>query len=303
VFVKTTITARLPIVVTTALLAVAACESRSSDTISSRSLRFGIFSPDATASEPELQARLRPVASYLTASLGRPVDLMMSPDAGRVLGDFEAGRLDAIFDRAIAFPHAEKAVGAIPLVTRQEDRHVTTVFLASSRDPRRSLEEFRGSRFDFSLRLGSSYVMGRQYLEQRKIDPGTFFREVHFSKVADEAIDRVRNGQADLCVANSQALVRLRGNRRLNGTELKIVAETPPHVGQLWFVARELPRPVRNQIRDAFLSLSPDDADHARVLAVLGASGYVPVIGEDYQELTDLMRRMQLLDFDGRQMP
>jgi phosphonate transport system substrate-binding protein len=283
----------------------AGCESVTSlpaaDT--STPLRLGIFAADATQPDSVIVARYQPVKEYFETNLSRPVSLTVSPDAGRVLADFEAGRLDAIFNRAFAFPHARETVGAIPLVTRQEDRHVTTVFLAAASDARRSLQEFRGARLTFSLRLGSSYVMGRHYLDQQQIVPETFFRDVHFSNVADEAISRVQHGEADLGVANSQALVRMLASGAVKRSELKIIAETPPHVGQLWFVAKNLPRPEMLRIRDAFLALSPARSEHAEVLRVLGASGYVPAIADDYRELEVLMRQMELLDFDVRQLP
>jgi phosphonate transport system substrate-binding protein len=266
-------------------------------------LRFGIFAADATQPEAVIVTRYQPVRQYFEINLSRPVALTVSPDAGRVLADFEAGRLDAIFNRAFAFPHAQETVGAVPLVTRQEDRHVTTVFLAAATDARRSLQEFRGARLTFSLRLGSSYVMGRHYLDQQQIVPETFFREVHFANVADEAISRVQHGESDLGVANSQALVRMLASGAVQRGELKIIAETPPHVGQLWFVSKNLPQPEMLRIRDAFLALSPARSEHTEVLRVLGASGYVPAIADDYRELAVLMRQMGLLDFDVRQLP
>jgi phosphonate transport system substrate-binding protein len=266
-------------------------------------LRLGIFAADATGTSQELAARYQPVVAYFEQTLSRPVDLTVGADAGLMLREFEEGRRDAIFNRSIAFPHAHQHVGALPLVTRQEDRNATTVFLALASDKRQTLQDFRGGRLDFSLRLGSSYVMGQHHLEAQGIDPQTFFREVHFSGVADEAVRRLLAGQADLGVANSQAFSRLIASGALQRAAVKVVAETPPHVGQLWFVAADLPDRTRMQLRDAFLSLSPLDPAHAPVLAVLGASGFVPAMGIDYAELDSLMRRLGLIDFDATELP
>jgi phosphonate transport system substrate-binding protein len=266
-------------------------------------LRFGFFAADAASPGEDPNSRYRPVVAYFEKVLQRPIEWRVSRDAGRVLADFEAGDLDVVFNRAFAFPHAQQRAGAIPLVTRREDRHVTTVFLAKAQDERQTLQDFRGTRLTFSLRLGSSYVMGRHFLDALDIDPATFFSEVTFTNVADEAISRVQSGQADLGVANSLGLARVLASGALKGDELKIIAETPPHIGQVWFVSKDVPSAERLRVREAFLALQPTDPNHAPILALLASSGFVPALAEDYRELTELMRQMQLLDFDVRHLP
>lgn len=259
-------------------------------------LRIGIFAADARGSQQELAARYRPLTTYLQARLGQPVQLEVSSNAQAVLDAFEARTLDVVFHRAFAFPHAHVRAGAIPLVTRQEDRQTTSVFVTLTSDPRQSLQDFRGTRLSFSLRRGSSYVMGRHYLEQQQIDAETFFSDVSYASVADEAIDRLRHGQADICVVSSIAMLRMFSSGTLKPAEIKVVAETPPHVGELWFASPTLPADLRLKVRDAFLSLSPDRTDEAAILKLLGATAYVPTTLDEYQQLTDLMRQMQLLD-------
>jgi len=266
-------------------------------------LRVGVFAADASSSPEQLAARYQPLDDYLEERLARPVTLVVARDAGRIVADFEAGRLDVVSNRAFGFPHAQARTGAVPLVTRREDRQATTVFLALATDPRRSLQDFHDARFDFSVRLGSSYVMGRHYLQRQGIDAERFFREVHFTNVAEDAIDRLKGGQADLCVVNSQALQRMFASGRLRSSDVKVVAETPPHAGQLWFASSTLPPETRVKLRDAFLALTTETPEHARVLAVLGATAYLPSSPDDYLQLTELMREMQLLEADLSQMP
>lgn len=278
------------------VLCLTACRDAPLPMHTPTALRFGVFAADAGGPPEQVAARFQPLKAHLEARLKRPIALVASNDAAAILAQFEAGRFDVAFHRAITFPHAQEHVGAVPVVTRQEDRHTTTVFLASATDPRQSLEEFRGARFTFSVRLGSSYVMGRHYLEQHQIDLESFFRDVHYSAVADEALSRLRSGQADLCVASSQAMARMLASGSLRSSEIKIVAETPPHVGELWFASTSLPADLRMQVRDAFLVLSPERPEHAAALRALSASAYLPATSDDYRQLTDLMRRMRLLD-------
>jgi phosphonate transport system substrate-binding protein len=266
-------------------------------------LRLGLFAADATAPSEALTLRYQPVVTYLEAALARPVELTASPDASQILADFEAGHFDVAFNRAIAFPHAQVHAGAVALVVRQEDRQTTTVFLTAGTDPRRTLDDFRGGTLEFSLRLGSSYVIGRRFLEERGIVPERFFREVRYSTVADEAIEHVRRRASDLGVANSNALRRMIAAGTIARGDVKIIAETPPHVGQLWFAARSLDEQARIAVRDAFMALSRDEPAHAPVLTALAASGFVPARADDYRALTELMREMKLLDFDASELP
>jgi phosphonate transport system substrate-binding protein len=266
-------------------------------------LQIGLFAADATNPPDQLTRRYQPVTAYLETALSRPVQITVSPDASRILADFEAGRFDLAFNRAIAFPHAQAHAGAVALVVRQEDRQTTTVFVTAGSDPRQALDDFEGSTLEFSLRLGSSYVMGRHFLEERGIVPERFFREVRFSTVADEAIHHVRERSADLGVANSNALRRMLTAGTIKPGDLRIIAETPPHAGQLWFASRLLDATVRNALRDAFMALSPDEPAHTPVLSALAASGFVPALADDYRLLADLMREMQMLEFDASELP
>ncbi len=285
------------------LATLSACRDGSSSSDVPRPLRLGLFAADATGSPEQLAARYQPFVKYLETRLGRPIDLVVSNAAADMLTRFEAGAFDVMFHRAITFPHAHEHSGALPLVTRQEERRATTVFLALAGDSRRTLPDFRGSRLAFSVQYGSSYVMGRHYLEQRDIQAESFFREVRYASVADEAIDWLRRGQAELCVVNSQALLRMFASDTLKSSEIKIVAETPPHVGELWFASKALPADVRMNVRDAFLALSADTPEHAAALKVLGATAYLPASLDDYGQLTELMREMKLLDVEPSQWP
>jgi phosphonate transport system substrate-binding protein len=145
--------------------------------------------------------------------------------------------------------------------------------------------------------------MGRHFLEQRGIVPERFFREVRYATVADEALLHVRERRADLGVANSNAMRRMLAAGTLAPGDLRIVAETPPHAGQVWFTSRRLDAGIRTAVRDAFMALSPDEPAHRPVLAALAASGFLPARADDYGALTDLMRQMHLLDFDASELP
>lgn len=286
----------------TAAIALASCHERLSNHPPTP-LRVGFFTLDAAGTPEQLAERFHPFEAYLEAALARPVDLIVGGDAGRMLAEFEAGHFDVAFNRAIAFPHAQEHAGAVPLVMRQEERQSTTTFLARASDLRQSLQDFKGGRLDFSIRLGSSYVMARHYLEQRQIVPETFFSEVHISPVADESVERLKRGEFDLSVVNSLALLRMLTSGALKPDEFKVVAETPPHVGQLWFASSALPVSDRRRVRDAFLALSTDDPQQAAALKSIGASAFVPATLDDYREFTDLMRAMQLLDADMSHLP
>lgn len=274
-----------------------ACDRRNLWSTTPTPLRIGLFAADANAT-PHPESRYQPLVTYLESRLARPVSLTVSADPGALLAEFDDGRYDVMFHRAIMFPIAYEHSGALPLVTRQEERQATTIFLTLAADPRRALTDFRGARLDFSVRFGSSYVMGRHYLEDQGIDVERFFGDVHYASVADEAITRLRQHQTDLCVVNSQAMLRMMASGTLRSSDVKIVAETPPHAGEVWFASRRLPQDVRTGVRDAFLALSPEVPQQASVLKALSATAYLPATIEDYAELTTLMRQMNLLDAD-----
>jgi phosphonate transport system substrate-binding protein len=259
----------------------------------------GFGAPDRPGeSNEDLRARFAPVGAYFESALDLPVDLDTSRDFNQVAAQFEAGRFDLAFLGAVGFAHALEKIGAIPLVMREEDRHVTSVFIAPGKDGRNAIRDFSGARFTFGPRLSSNHLMARHYLERQGITPESFFREVGYSVSPEQTAILVRDGGAELGAANAFVIDRMLRSGALAPDSVRIVWETPPYVNLVWAVAPALREDLRARLRDAFLSLSPSDPEHARVLSLLNTRAFLPASVDDYADLARLMRRMRMFEFD-----
>ena len=70
--------------------------------------------------------------------------------------------------------------------------------------------------------------------------------------------------------------------------------ETPYYSDYVWATQPYISEKLTNRLRDAFLALSEINPEHARILAVLGATSYLPAGHSDFKALEEIMQRRSL---------
>lgn len=279
------------------LVAIAACNDQSSPSVELTTLRVGVL-PDQSADA--LRERYAPLLTHLSDELGRPCDLVIPGSYEELERIFQSGEIDIAYLGGLTFVRAERAGRAIPLVMRDVDTRFTTYFLVRADDPAADLADFAGKTLAFGSRLSTSgHLMPRTFLDEREIEPESFFAEVLYSGAHDKTAINVRDGVADLGAANAHIIDTMYADGRLARNEVRILWETPPYAGYVWAVRPELSVEARQKIRDAFLSLSPTEPAHVHILDRLRAGAFLPVIPADFEPLTSVAEDLELLGDTG----
>jgi phosphonate transport system substrate-binding protein len=237
-----------------------------------------------------------PLVAYLGRSLGIPTELILPGDYAELTSLFRSNKVDLAFFGGLTFVQARRQGGAVPLVMRDIDLRLTTVFLANASSTGKTLEDFRGARLAFGSRLSTSgHLMPRYYLEKRGIVPESFFYEVRYSGSHDKTVDWVWRRQVDLGAANTAIVEQMYAKGIFRRGDLRIIWTTPPYPDYVWAAHPSLSASFQRRLRDAFLALSPQNPEHARVLASQSAGRFLPVKGDEFDSLTQAAAALGML--------
>jgi phosphonate transport system substrate-binding protein len=275
------------------LLFIAACDSEPTGQLEISVLRVGIV-PDESLEV--LQPRYVPMFEYLARVLEIPYEYVPSETYDDLVTQFVAGRIDLAYFGGLTFLRAEAAGKAVPIVMRDVDKKFTSYFLVRADDPAIDITDFKGKKFCFGSRLSTSgHLMPRNFLIKRGIKAEEFFGDVCYSGAHDRTANKVRDGHADLGVANAQVILSMFAEGRLSPKDLRVLWQTPPYPNYVWAVRADLAPETRQRIRDAFLDLSPGDDDGARLLTRLRAGAFLPASPADYAPLRKIAEAIGLL--------
>ena len=76
---------------------------------------------------------------------------------------------------------------------------------------------------------------------------------------------------------------------------MRVLWETPPYADYVWAARPELDPALRDRLRNAFLMLSSDEPQQARILNRLEANAFLPTSVSDFDRLRSIAISMGLL--------
>jgi phosphonate transport system substrate-binding protein len=255
-------------------------------------LRISIL-PDE--SKTKMLEHYTPLFEYLSAEIGIPYQLVLAESYDEFLELFHRKEIDLAYFGGYTFMKAHITDHAVPLVMRNVDTRFTSYFLTREDNPRQELSEFKGLTFSFGSRLSTSgHLMPRFFLKNRGIIPENFFAKTLYSGKHDLTAYWVRDGEAELGVANSLVIDQMYKDGRLNQKDVRILLQTPPYPDYVWAL-----RPLNNKafeikLRNAFMDLSKIDQDQAKILEGVNAESFLPAGVNDFAKLKEIMTDLNL---------
>jgi len=264
------------------------------DKITPSVLRVGVL-PDEN---PEvLRNRYAPLLKHLSEEIGMNTQLILPSDYRELSRLFQDGEIDMAYFGGLTFVQASINNGAEALVMRDIDMRFSSFFLSKPDSTKKHLSDFKGMRFSFGSQLSTSgHLMPRYFMKsQLQISPETFFSSVAYSGSHDKTAIQVKDELIDLGVANSIIIKRMIAEGRLGKDELQIVWETPPYVDYVWAVQKALDEGLKNRIRDVFLGLDANNANHKPILDHMGAVSFIPSGNHDFLSLERTARNLGML--------
>jgi len=262
-------------------------------------VRVGVL-PDMR--EEKLRQRYEPLLDYLAEETSLDFKLVLPSDYTELVRLFGEHQIDLAYFGGFTYLQAHIMDQAEPLVMRDVDTRFTSLFLVSQDNKAHDLAEFKGKVFSFGSRLSTSgHLMPRHFmLTEQQIIPEEFFSEVRYSGAHDKTAYLVRDGEVDLGVSNSEIIMNMFRDGRLEENDLRVLSETPPYPDYVWVVHHYLNEDIKTRLRDAFLGLDMGDAAHSRILAGLGAKSFLPARFREFLPLKRVADDLGMLDLKRR---
>jgi phosphonate transport system substrate-binding protein len=254
-------------------------------------LRIGVL-PDQ--SPKVLRKRFASVLSYLAENLQLNCELIVPESYSDLLGLFHDQKVDLVYLGGYSYVKVRQNDQAIPLVMRRVDTRFTSLFIVNANSPAQTLDNLENKSITFGSSLSTSgHLMPRYFLQQKNINPESFFSEVRYSGAHDRTAYWVRDGVVDVGAANATTIRSMLDKKLIAPNDFRVLWETPPYADYVWAIRPQFAESFRFKVRDAFLQLSPDNADHAIVLQNLNAIGYIPADPDYFVALQSIAREIE----------
>jgi len=249
-------------------------------------------------SPTELARKFAPLGRYLQARLGVPVEWTPVTDYAAAVEALVNGKVDLAWFGGFTFVQANVRSGGqvVPLVQRTEDQNFRSVFITAASSGINTLADLKGHTFSFGSQSSTSgHLMPRSFLLQAGIDPEHDLRRISFSGAHDATIAAVAGGKVDAGALNVSVWDKFVAEHKVDPAQVKVFYTTPAFYDYNWSVSTKMPAARREQLRQAFLDLTPDDPIGKEILGLQRASRFIPTRPENYQGIEAAARSAGLL--------
>lgn len=276
--------------------------SQGSETV----LRIGAI-PDQ---EPErLQRTYGLLSDYLESELpGLTVEYTPVTDYQGAVSAFRVGDLDTVWFGGLTGVQARLEVdGANAVAQRDIDRRFTSVFIASVDtglepiDDVAGLAELAGRSFTFGSESSTSgRLMPQSFLVEAGLDiDSSFDGAPGFSGSHDATIELVGAGTFEVGALNSQVWDDRVAEGAVDGDQVIEIFRTPTYFDYHWVAQPDLNGRFGDGFTDRFVdaltSLDATNPDHAEILDLFGAGGFVPTVNDNYIAIEEVARQSGLI--------
>jgi phosphonate transport system substrate-binding protein len=244
----------------------------------------------------KIQAEYEPFGDYLSAQLGREVELTVPTSYSAVVEAMVNDKLDLAYFGGLSYVQARNQGDVTPLVTeinpRTGDTTYHSVIIVPADSQIQEVSELKGKDFAFgSVSSTSGSLYPAIMLRDAGIDYRTDLGNFNYTNGHDATAQAVANGQVDGGGLEDRILYNLEDQGAVNKDSVRVIEESDPIEGYPWVVRDALSDDLKEQITQAFLTL-----DDPTLLDLLRAQGYERVDAGDYDYVEEQARQLDLLN-------
>jgi phosphate/phosphite/phosphonate ABC transporter binding protein len=240
----------------------------------------------------EQERRYSGISRFIAEELGVKTQLKHVESYGRVVREFEEGRIDAAFVGSLVYGQLHDRLGVIALV-RPEAGKVSfyqgiVIVRAGSRIGKFS--DLRGKAFAYVPNTSAGELFTSALLRKNgaATEESFFSRVVRVSSHAD-AVQLVATGKVDGAAVKDLVFKRMLKERKVTGSgepdgKIHLLEASPFFPENSLVVSPLLDVKQRGKLRDILLACDKKDMGKA-ALAVLGADRFIPTAHEDYSKM------------------
>jgi phosphonate transport system substrate-binding protein len=255
-------------------------------------LRIGMV-PDAGATRVAVDAKA-PLRDYLSARLGREVELIIPASYNATVEALGNGSLDIAYLGGLTYAKAHARYGVVPLVQRDIDRQFHSLFVTRPGSGIAILTDLKGRSFCFGdVNSTSGHLMPRLALEQAGVPPEKALSKLRHTGSHPATAQAVAVGACDAGALDETVYASLIADGRLKQGALQVFHTTEPFTDYVWAARKGLPAEQAAAFSAALRALDPGKG--AAVLEVLRARSFVPASNNSYADVARVARQLGLL--------
>ncbi len=243
--------------------------------------------------------KIKPLADYLSAELGMPVEFTPVSDYPAAVESLVNKKVDAVWFGGFTFVQAKIRSGnkVIPIIQREEDTKFQSVFIAKTNSGIKSLKDLKGKTVSFGSQSSTSgHLMPRSFLLEAGLNPEKDFKRVAYSKAHDATIASVVSGQVDAAALDITVWKKFVAEGKVDTKDTDVFYSTPGFYNYNWAVHQDMDPKLREKIAQAFLKLDPKNPAHAELLSLNRATKYIRTEAKNYAGIEAAGRSAGLIE-------
>ena len=263
-------------------------------------IRFGLIPAIAPA---RMVTEFTPVADYLGARLGRPVQLVVAKDYAEISTMLKTHQVEFAVLFPLAFAQAEATIPDVSLIAcsvRQGKPAYHGYIITTRNSPVHTLADLRGKKIGFVDKGSTSgylypvQVLIDEHLIERPEDLPKFFSEVKYLDSHDNVLKAVLTGEVDAGAVYDGEVAQA-GRLGVDPGQLRILARTAPIPHEAVVAAPGVDPKLRDEFRRVLLTLDTRTPEGRAVLrplvTELKLNGYVDCDRHVFDPVRALMEK------------
>jgi phosphate/phosphite/phosphonate ABC transporter binding protein len=254
-----------------------------------------IYAHPPSLPETTLVKGLEPLAGYLAARLGRPVEVVSTPNYKALPERLISGEIDFANLPPLLYLQTKAKAPNLEILASHSSGGTTTYqsyIVARSDSKIRTVEQLEGHRFCYPDRYSTSgYIMPREFLRSQGLDPDELFSETNFSGNHAAVMEDIVAGRCDAGAVSSTSWVSARDLIGAKISQIVFIGSAGEIAWDVVCASPTLPASLRSSIQKALLDFRPQrDLGRQWVSPIFTIDAFVEPTDDFYQSLETLER-------------
>jgi phosphonate transport system substrate-binding protein len=245
----------------------------------------------ALESEGFTQEGRAPLQAYLSASMGRPVTLVVFDSYNEVVACLQNGLCDFAYLGALSYIRSHVSDGFLPLVRRTDDLHLHSLFITGTNSSIHSLRDLKGKQFAFGdIDSASGHLIPYHELLADGINPQTDFT-LRYSGSHPATAALVESGAVDAGAIDETVFNSLIRNGNVHSDKIRVFFTSQPFVGNIYVARKDIPKAEQDRFAHVLLALKEGRDDP--ILKILLAKQFVPANDQEYTAVRQIVKELE----------
>lgn len=260
-------------------------------------ITLGVITSENEADRVE---RYKPVRAYLEKTLGVKIKWRSATDYAGVIEALKSKKIElarfgpASYAKAwiVMKGNVEPLVGELD---KKGDFGYHSVIIVKKESPYKTIDDLKGKKLAFAdPNSTSGHQAPRYFLTEAGYDPDSFFGSTGFSGSHENSVMALLNGTFDAAATWWRSETRSNPQRMemkgmIEPGQWRLIWKSPRLPSSPWAVHKDLPKQMRDDIRNALYNMKKEGPDAWQALTDGKASGYRLVTHKDYKAIVRMI--------------